>query len=376
MGEDMNTYRSIQVGGALLGIVLIASVVWVIRSEGERTRQAMREAKPVPVQSVEVTAEKIADQEERLIDHAVRLPEQIAPGPRDDASPEGSRSPRDAPGDLLGELLRTAQEVTGPKTERDAESAPKNGSPKDWDMIGDLFGLGRDLAKSADVIGQDILRLSQEEEQQVGREIHKLTRQVVPVLAEPSRVTRLERLAQPIINQCKRRNISYRFLVLDMAEVNAFTHAGGYVYVSQGLLDWVQTERELQFVLAHEIAHVDLAHVTKRVTYAARAAELTGEAGTFLTQHAYSLVAAGYSQEEELEADAWAYHAVLAAGGQRAEVLAAMSRLVKHVEERASEPQMPKGDDLPGRLLWEIENHFRTHPSATDRLRALESIGR
>lgn len=164
MGEDMNTYRSIQVGGALLGIVLIASVVWVIRSEGERTRQAMREANSVPGQSVEVTAEKIADQEERLIDRAAQLPEQIAPGPREDASPEGSRSPRDAPGDLLGELLRTAQEVTGPKTERDTESAPKNGSPKDWDMIGDLFGLGRDLAKSADVIGQDILRLTQEEE--------------------------------------------------------------------------------------------------------------------------------------------------------------------------------------------------------------------
>jgi Zn-dependent protease with chaperone function len=370
----MNTNRSIQVGGALLGIVLVASVIWVIRSEGERTRQAMREAKPEPIRAVELTAEKIADQAERLIDRAARLPEQIAPAPRDDASPEGSKSPGEAAGDLLGELVRTAQEVARPKTEKDAESAPKTSPPNVGDMIGDLFGLGRDLAKSADVIGQDLLGLSQEEEQRVGRELHKLIRQVVPVLAAPSEVTRLEQLAQPILEQRKRRGINYRFLVLDTAEVNAFTHAGGYVYVSQGLLDWVQTERELQFVLAHEIAHVDLAHVTKKVTYAARAAELTGDAGAFLTQLAYSLVATGYSKEEEFEADAWAYHAVLAAGGQRAEVLAAMSRLVEHVEEHASEPQMPKGDDLPGRLLWEIENHLRTHPPPAERLQALEAI--
>ncbi|TVS20365.1 MAG: hypothetical protein EA424_04375 [Planctomycetaceae bacterium] len=151
-------------------------------------------------------------------------------------------------------------------------------------MIGDLFGLGRDLARSADVIGQDVLALSEEEEQQVGRELHELVRQVVPVLEAPSEVARMKQLAQPILEQRKRLAIDYHFLVLDMAEVNAFAHAGGYVYVSQGLLDWVRTDRELQFVLAHEIAHVDLAHVTKRVTYAARATEVAGTAGAVLTQ--------------------------------------------------------------------------------------------
>ncbi|TVS09919.1 MAG: hypothetical protein EA424_26205, partial [Planctomycetaceae bacterium] len=61
--EDvMNANRSPLVVGALLGIVLIAAVIWVIRSEGERTRQAIREARPEPIRAAEVTAEKLADQ--------------------------------------------------------------------------------------------------------------------------------------------------------------------------------------------------------------------------------------------------------------------------------------------------------------------------
>ena len=58
----MNKNRSLLIAGALLGIVLVASVIWVIRSEGERTRQAIREARPEPMRAAEATAEKLADQ--------------------------------------------------------------------------------------------------------------------------------------------------------------------------------------------------------------------------------------------------------------------------------------------------------------------------
>jgi hypothetical protein len=174
----MNKNRSVLIAGALLSIVLLGSIIWVIRSEGERTRQAIREARSEPIRAAEVTAEKIADQAERLIDRVARLPEQMAPAPRDDSSPEGTTSPEEAATELVGELFRAAQEVARPETDRDAASSPKSSPPQVGDMIGELFGLGRDLAKSGDEIGQDILGLSQEEEQQVGRELHKLIRQV------------------------------------------------------------------------------------------------------------------------------------------------------------------------------------------------------
>ena len=91
-------------------------------------------------------------------------------------------------------------------------------------------------------------------------------------------------------------------------------------------------------------------------------------------QLAYSLIATGYSKEEAFEADAWAYHTVLAAGGQREEILAAVARLADHCEQHASEPVMPETDDLPGKLLWEIKNHLQTHPPPSERLQALEAI--
>ena len=59
---------------------------------------------------------------------------------------------------------------------------------------------------------------------------------------------------------------------------------GGYIYVHKGLLDLTATDAELQFVLAHEIAHVDLNHCTRQLTYEARIGELTEGIGSDLVQ--------------------------------------------------------------------------------------------
>jgi len=42
--------------------------------------------------------------------------------------------------------------------------------------------------------------------------------------------------------------------------VNAFATPGGFVFVTTGMLDFVKNEDELAFVLAHEIAHIEMDH--------------------------------------------------------------------------------------------------------------------
>lgn len=52
------------------------------------------------------------------------------------------------------------------------------------------------------------------------------------------------------------RNTPFHFRILDSPVVNAFALPGGYVYVTRGLLAYLENEAQLSVVLGHEIGHV------------------------------------------------------------------------------------------------------------------------
>ena len=52
------------------------------------------------------------------------------------------------------------------------------------------------------------------------------------------------------------RNTPFYFRILDSPVVNAFALPGGYVYVTRGLLSYLDNEAQLAVVLGHEIGHV------------------------------------------------------------------------------------------------------------------------
>jgi predicted Zn-dependent protease len=55
----------------------------------------------------------------------------------------------------------------------------------------------------------------------------------------------LQAVGQRLATQSPRRDVQYRFQVVDRAEPNAFALPGGYVYVTRGLLVFVNSEDEL-----------------------------------------------------------------------------------------------------------------------------------
>jgi predicted Zn-dependent protease len=57
-----------------------------------------------------------------------------------------------------------------------------------------------------------------------------------------------------------RPNLEYHFKVLDTDVVNAFACPGGYVYVTRGILAYLNDEAELAGVVGHEIGHVAARH--------------------------------------------------------------------------------------------------------------------
>lgn len=60
---------------------------------------------------------------------------------------------------------------------------------------------------------------------------------------------------------------NYNVKIINKGDVvNAFALPGGYVYVYTGLLKFIDNEATLASVLAHEIAHAERRHSTKRLT--------------------------------------------------------------------------------------------------------------
>lgn len=55
----------------------------------------------------------------------------------------------------------------------------------------------------------------------------------------------------------------FRFIIVNSANPNAFTIGAGYVYVTTGLLQSLESEDELAAVLAHEVGHVNERHPMK-----------------------------------------------------------------------------------------------------------------
>jgi predicted Zn-dependent protease len=128
-------------------------------------------------------------------------------------------------------------------------------------------------------------------------------------------------VGQKLAAQSHRANLKWTFTVLDSPEVNAFALPGGYVYITRGIMAYLDSEADLAGVIGHEIGHVTARHGAQRATSQARAsagvmaatvlgvlAEVAGVGGAAqVASQAAQGVAAGriasYGREQELEAD-------------------------------------------------------------------------
>ncbi|MHC4362319.1 MAG: M48 family metalloprotease [Planctomycetota bacterium] len=66
----------------------------------------------------------------------------------------------------------------------------------------------------------------------------------------------IDGVGQRVARVCHKPNLEYHFVALDHKSVNALALPGGYVFITRGMLENLQTEAQLAGVLAHEIVHV------------------------------------------------------------------------------------------------------------------------
>ncbi|MES1990034.1 MAG: M48 family metalloprotease [Pseudomonadota bacterium] len=161
----------------------------------------------------------------------------------------------------------------------------------------------------------------------------------------------------------------YRVTVLNTPVINAFALPGGYVYVTRGLLALVDDEAELAGVLGHEIGHVIARHGAQRQTAALGTSLLGAVLGAVAGNGAVNQVMglggqgllAGYSRDQEYEADSLGVHYLAGAGYDpyaQGDFLAAM-------DENAKAEALIAGKSETGQSDW-----LASHPATPQRVAA------
>ncbi len=259
-----------------------------------------------------------------------------------------------------------------------AASLPAAEPPKSKDALGDLFNLGRSLIKTADDVGQEVLGLTTEEETRVGRDVGEIIKRRHPAYTDKAVEERIQKLARPLLALSQRKGITFQFALVESPVTNACSTLGGYVFINRGLLNFAKTDAELQFVIGHEIAHVELRHCARQLTYAIRAQQVgeaadksAGKLAGNITQLAYSLLSVGHSKEQEFAADEWAYKAMRQIGRTKAEATSMTRLFAAQARERGE--TKPSADGAP-KIAAELERHFQTHPPHGERLQRLERL--
>lgn len=213
--------------------------------------------------------------------------------------------------------------------------------------------------------------MSEADEIRIGQQMHPQVLQQYGAYDDPKIQAYVNEIGQRLAAKSHRSNLKYTFTVLDSDEVNAFATPGGYIYITRGIMAYLNSEAELAAVIGHEIGHVAARHAVRQQSQSSIAgvgaiavgiltgsgdlANLTGEAATALVR--------GYGRDMELEADRIGAENITAIGFS-SENMVDVVRLLKNQE--MFEVDRARREGRQPKIYHGV---FATHPDNDTRLR-------
>ncbi len=157
----------------------------------------------------------------------------------------------------------------------------------------------------------EFMMVSEEQEIEMGREYDPEVIAQYGLYEDEALAEYVNGRGQEIAKISHRSNLDYTFRLLDSPMVNAFAVPGGYVYITRGILTYMNSEDEFVGVLGHEVAHVVARHSAKQMSRSV----VTSGFGLFnvvgsvlpavgaMLQVPGTLALLSYSREQESESD-------------------------------------------------------------------------
>jgi len=229
----------------------------------------------------------------------------------------------------------------------------------------------RDLTR----VPADMTRISDDEEIRIGNELAAQYQSATPSSDPKSQALAryVDQVGKRVSAQAHRRMPWQFHMIADPNLINAFALPGGHVFIGRGLLDQMTSEDELAFVLGHEIEHIDHYHAVERVQWEAQLHHLDLDVVAAIVQIPMSVWQAGYSKDEEFEADREGLRLAAAVGYSPQGALKMLERFERLHDEYVVHAATPV-DELGQVAIEGLSAYFRSHPSPSERIAQVNEI--
>lgn len=158
------------------------------------------------------------------------------------------------------------------------------------------------------------------------------------------------------INKCAKLPYDVNIRYIKQKEPNAFAVIGGTIYVTSGLLDILDSENELAFVVGHEVGHFKNKDHLKQMSYGfilSIISSIISNGDDYSMQSLFGFAQSKYSQKAEFNADETGLELLVCSYGNASDA----SKLFKKMDKDSSD--------------WKYFGS--SHPSFKDRIKSIEN---
>ncbi len=335
---------------AIAGILILLHVsasAWLVQRQGEAYRRGLAESRALASENVP---------SESAID--------TAPDPRPEEPPLAkTETPRPTPAPEPVVAPAATPPPEPPKAVATAP-APAPAAEVKPDPIWET-GTARKV--------WDLEKLDVQGEKELGRALFDVITRFEKPIDDTELHDRINSVKGPLLAKCKRKYVHYTFTILDSDRQNAFSHPGGYIYLTRGLLQEGIPKGEdyrLEFVLGHEIAHVDIQHSLANACDP-QVKELAKGQGTVALFYNL-LIPAGYKDDQDFEADRWAVERMLELNRSHYEIRQFLKRFRIYAQEHGFAAGRQPVRFEP--TVSHTEYHYSSHPAVKDRLERIDNL--
>lgn len=199
--------------------------------------------------------------------------------------------------------------------------------------------------------------VSRSDEVKIGKQVEAQSiKEYGGLVNDPAMAARVARVGAKVGAMSPRKDITYTYRVLNSDVINAFAAPGGPVMITKKLVQLLNTDAQLAFVLAHETGHIAGQHGRKAINQAMIS---QGLASLFLSKAGntvktgvgvtYTLLTRGYSRDQEYQADTYGVQLMSKAGYNTEGSVEALAKLGL-------------------RKSTGVNKYFASHPDTPDRI--------